>query len=342
VKARADPRAAMPAPSDTADAQPPRQQPAQASHGQPRLASGEDSPPATGLRTSSVLGVHSGRQPSLLRLAARLQPRDYALALLLDDHRVLTTNQITAALFTSPRTCTNRLNTLRRLGFIDRFTTSRHGTCWVPGLLSARYAALHRGDNPPTAAAVRQAQDATLASPVLAHTLGTNQFFIDLIAHSRNHPGTRLIRWWPARRAAAAVSQRIHPDGYGIWSTADRTVSFWLEYDTGTEPLTRLIAKLGAYARLADAGGPAYPVLFSLPSTRREANLHKRLPPDTLAASTSRDLRHHPAGRAWQTACGQERLALAELPLPHAPPGPFHPPPTRPPDRPISCLIPSD
>ncbi|MEV7230790.1 replication-relaxation family protein [Polymorphospora sp. NPDC051019] len=46
-----------------------------------------------------------------------------------------------------------------------------------------------RGERPPTAKAVRDRQDATAASPHLHHTTGTNQFFVDLIVHSRTHAG---------------------------------------------------------------------------------------------------------------------------------------------------------
>jgi len=72
----------------------------------------------------------------------RLLRRDYTLALLLDDHRVLTTEQITAVLFGSARTCRNRLTVLRRIGFLDRFTLPRRPgrqalECWLPGLLAA-------------------------------------------------------------------------------------------------------------------------------------------------------------------------------------------------------------
>src|SRR4051794_37346946 len=58
---------------------------------------------------------------SLLRIADHLQPRDYTLALLLDEHRYLPTAQITSVMFSSPRPCRNRLDALRRLGFIDWF-----------------------------------------------------------------------------------------------------------------------------------------------------------------------------------------------------------------------------
>src|SRR5215510_7884200 len=59
--------------------------------------------------------------PDLHQISWRLQPRDYVLAHLLDEHRFLTTEQIAAILFTSMRTCRNRLDVLRRLGFLTWF-----------------------------------------------------------------------------------------------------------------------------------------------------------------------------------------------------------------------------
>ena len=285
--------------------------------------------------------------PSLLQVSRRLLPRDYTLALLLDEHRVLSTGQVTAALFGSARTCRNRLTVLRRIGFIDRFTPHRPGRpaaeCWLPGLLAARYAALARDQRPPTAAAVRDRQDAVLASPQLDHLLGVNQFFVDLLAHGRANPQTRLARWWPAARAAAAVGRRVRPDGHGVWTEPEHTVAFWLEHDTGSESLGRLTARLEAYRRLRADGGPGYPVLFWLPNPTREANLHRRLtgaaPGVTVATAVADPAGPGPAGPVWRLAGnGRRRLRLAELPSHPGRPGPYHPPPAGPEDDPLRLL----
>ena len=78
--------------------------------------------------TNTTISTH---QPpgglSLLAHSDRLGPRDYTLALLLDEHRVLTSAQITAILFGSPFTCRNRLHVLRRIGFLDSFVPYRPG-----------------------------------------------------------------------------------------------------------------------------------------------------------------------------------------------------------------------
>jgi hypothetical protein len=106
-------------------------------------------------------------------------------------------------------------------------------------------------------------------------------------------------------------------------------------YDTGTEPLSRVTAKLAGYAALAARTGITTPVLFWLRSPRREAALHARLagppppgirdaasaaqipgvPVATAAPGTGRD---GPAGAAWLPAGSPgPRLRLGQF----APPG---------------------
>src|SRR2546430_11791480 len=113
---------------------------------------GERRVPATNTTISTTHQPPGGL--SLLAYAGRLGPRDYTLALLLDEHRVLTGPQITAILFGSPFTCRNRLHVLRRIGFLDRFIPYRPGVVapvhWVARPLAARYAALHLDKRPPS------------------------------------------------------------------------------------------------------------------------------------------------------------------------------------------------
>jgi hypothetical protein len=243
----------------------------------------------------------------------------------------------------------------------------------VPGLLSARYTALAAGQPAPTPRAVRQVQDRILANPQLDHLLGVNQFFTDLAHHARTHPGSRLRRWWSADRIAATFAGRIHPDGHGLWQTrqprplafeegperdgaavddgsggvddvAWSTVGFWLEHDTGSMPLARVVAKLGAYHRLQQGGGPTYPVLLWLPSVAREANLHRLLVDEPAArAVTVATAVHrtgtHPAGVVWWVAdpaaptdgsaengSGSARVRLQDLSSSVSGPGLVNPP----------------
>jgi hypothetical protein len=277
---------------------------------------------------------------SLREVAFRLESRDFVLAHLLDEHRTLTTAQITAALFQSQRTCRNRLGVLRKLHFVDWFIPVRHGqrlpAQWVPGLLSARLVALSRQEKAPTAKALREIQDQMVATSHLGHINATNQFFIDLLAHSRHHHDTRLTRWWSGAHTAAALGRRVYPDGHGVWRDGQREVGFFLELDTGTEALKVVAAKLAPYRRLRLDGGPSWPVVFWLPSVAREANLHKRLTGmaplgvTVATASPEQAAEAGPTAAVWKVAGnGRRRLALAELPSHPGQPGPYHPgPPT--------------
>jgi Replication-relaxation len=249
------------------------------------------------------------RSSDLLDVLPSLQTRDRVLLRLLSDHLVLTTSQITALLFSSARMCQHRLQQLHRLELVDRFSQPRdrrHGgsspTHWALGRLGYD---LHAAANhqPLTSARSARARLAQLAeSPTLHHLLGVNQFFVDLAAHARIHPDIRLLRWWSERQATARFSG-VHPDGHGLWQSAEAVTGFWLEYDTGAEDLPRLVEKLAAYEQLARKGGPTYPVLFWLHSRGREANLHQRLAgvasrcPIVTAARDSGT--PHPAGPVW-------------------------------------------
>jgi hypothetical protein len=106
-------------------------------------------------------------------------------------------------------------------------------------------------------------------------------------------------------------------------------VGFFLEYDTGMEPLGRLVSKLASHRRRSD-GGPAYPVLFVLPSRAREQNLHRKfaegLDSGVVAATTSPESGSDPAHAVWQlVGNGRHRLTLADLASSHGQSGPINP-----------------
>ena len=74
------------------------------------------------------------------------------------------------------------------------------------------------------------------ANPHLAHLLTANEFFVRLTAYARQHPEARLDRWW-SESLTTKQFRTITADGHGLWSVGDATVGFFLEADTGTEPL---------------------------------------------------------------------------------------------------------
>ena len=253
---------------------------------------------------------------------------------MLDDHTVLTTDQLTRAFFTRPRTCLLRLEALRGLGLLHRFRFAqpRGGTepwKWVLDLVGAQVQAAATGRRMPTQRAHEQHLYRLTFNPALDHLLATNEFFVRLL-HAARIPAAspaggapraseqqRLDRWWP-EQVATARFPGIRPDGHGLWTSHVRTIGLFLETDLGSENLARLLSKLDGYERLARSGGPVYPVLFWLHSPERETNLQKLLraaePEVPVATAVHTD---DPAGAVWLPADGWHRVRLHELPSDH-------------------------
>jgi hypothetical protein len=225
--------------------------------------------------------------PATLRtIAARLTGRDRWLLWMLAEHRVLTTSQVVQLAFGSRRQATGRLRILHQLGVVDRFRPyTAVGSAplhYVLAPLGARVVAADLG----TAVEAILHRPETLArlavSLQLAHDVGANGVFTALAAH-RRAPGAsgELTVWWSEARCRATWDGVVRPDGYGRWRPTHATgrhrgeVDFFLEYDTGTENLDRVVAKLTGYARLAAASGLVTPILFWLPHARRELALHR-------------------------------------------------------------------
>lgn len=265
------------------------------------------------------------RSVSLLSIYPHITSRDRRLLQLLDDHQVLTTDQIHRMLFLARRTCQIRLGELAALGLLDRFRFARagggsHPWHWTLGHQGHRFqAAAHRRPEP-TVRTSRQSVDRLSANPNLTHLLLANEFFVRLTVRARQHPQVRLDRWW-SETMTTKQFRTITADGHGLWSVADATVGFFLEADTGTEPLGRVVAKLDRYAQLIRRGGPRYPVLFWLSSEQREEHLHQllRCPRgDVPVATATHDA--DPTEAVWLPAGATGRVRLAELPSDHGQP----------------------
>jgi hypothetical protein len=221
----------------------------------------------------------------LATLADRLTDRDRALLRLVGEHRVLTSYQLAQVYFNSLDRAEHRLRELTQARVLARFRPhTRHGEGSAPfhyllGPLGAAVLAAEQGVD---ARQVGYRADKALAiahSQRLAHLVGVNGFFTALVTSARQpRPGrAALAVWWSERRCADRWGRLVRPDGYSRWRQGDREVDFFLEYDRGTEPLERLTAKLAAYRDLADATQIPTPVLFWLPSVRREAGLREAL-----------------------------------------------------------------
>jgi hypothetical protein len=279
------------------------------------------------IRNITPTGTPAGSHPRLTGMVVaaelvRLTPRDRHLLDLLAEHQTLTTDQLCTLAFTSVGRARNRLNTLHDRQILDRFRHyQRPGSQswrWTLGPVGAAILAAAHGQAPPRPSAVREATARLALSPRLDHLLAVNGFFVALTGHARSHPDTRLARWWNETRCRDACGRLARPDGHGVWVDGGRTVPFWLEVDQGSEPLRRVAAKLPGYAALG--AHRAHPVLFWLPGTARESNLHAHLArtgvPDEVIVATAADNGGGPAGPVWRPVGQAERVSLADLATP--------------------------
>ncbi|WP_442933265.1 replication-relaxation family protein [Micromonospora psammae] len=258
----------------------------------------------------------------------RLTLRDRQLLAWLAEHYVLSTEQITEALFPSPRSARLRLSTLHAIDAVTRFvdiTTGDGQYLYALGPLGmlvhpTAYNDPDRPESRPPRSSIERTER-IVGSRRLAHLLGTNQLFTDLLGYARTHAGVRLARWWSEQHSTAAYAiAGIRPDAHGVWCADGRQVGFFLEHDNGTEPLTTVLRKLRGYERLAEFG-PRYPVLLRVPSRRREANLLRALSGARTVMPVATGVQgDHPAGPAWTLAADPTgRSWLHELPSDHGP-----------------------
>ena len=257
------------------------------------------------------------RGPALTAaFAARLTARDRWLLRMIHEHRVLTTGQITQLAFGTTRAANARMTTLYRYRAVDRFRPlAAAGSSPLHYILDEAGATLLTAEDGITLADLGYRADRAMGialSPRLSHDVGANGVFTALAAAARASGGQAALEtWWSERRCAAAWGDHARPDGYGRWAEQlpgrlPAVTDFFLEYDTGTESLARLVGKLAGYAALAARTGITTPVLFHLRSPRREAALHARLagppPPGARDAASASQIPGVPVATAVPTA----------------------------------------
>lgn len=246
-------------------------------------------------------------------LAARLTGRDRWLIRMLHEHRVLTSHQITRAAFGTGRVARTRLLELYRWRVLDRFQPfTSPGTApfhYVLDTAGATVLAAELGLDPRDLHYRHPAAIGIAHSLRLRHTLGVNQFFTDLIHHARRSDGqARVTAWWSETRCGRHYGDLARPDAYGRWTSHGREIEFFLEFDTGSEALRVVAAKLASYHRLAAHTRITTPVLFHFPTPAREASARRALhaalsglddPASVPTATSHADPTGTPADRAW-------------------------------------------
>lgn len=252
------------------------------------------------LRPDHRAPIRPRSSPQVIKaLARRLTPRDRWIMRLVWTHRVLTTPQIATLAFTSYNTAKDRLAVLYELRALERVRPWNAPWRYVLDTPGAEILAADDGRT------LREfgyrydrAKDAATSSQS-DHTLGVNQTFVDLFAHTRAPEHRAHLEWWTEAQCAWHWGDIIRPDAAGRWQVGTRRTDFFLEYDRGTERLRRLRDKVHAYAELADTVGTRGVVLFLLPSRRREAHLRHALgarPPVPVATAVHGT---HPADAVW-------------------------------------------
>jgi hypothetical protein len=208
---------------------------------------------------------------------------------MLHEHRVLTAHQITALAFPSFRSGRMRMRELFQYGVVDRFQPFISvGTAPMHYVLAPAGATVLAAEYGLDVKELGYRHDRAFGvahNLRLAHTVGVNEWFTALVDHARHsNPAehTTLGAWWSEARCARHFGDLIKPDAYGRWAAHGAEIEFFLEYDFGTEALTKLAGKLTGYAALAAATAITTPLLVWVPTSRREA--------------TARRLLHH----AWQ------------------------------------------
>jgi predicted transcriptional regulator len=258
----------------------------------------------------------------ILDVVSSLTDRDRQILRLLRWHRVLTTSQIHVMFFRDRNTAQHRLTRLYELRLVERFRPLRSGRDgeyhYVLDVVGAFVLAAMADDDRDREIKMRWRTDWALSiatSQRLAHTVGTNDVFVRLVAAARTMPGAGLETWWGERYCKDRLGEVVRPDGLGVWNEEGTRVAFCLEYDRGSEQLSRLANKASDYARLEAAWGVALWVLVVVPGPRRERGARSALSRHGLAvATTTQPHAVRPTDAIWAPLSAENaRLRLIDL-----------------------------
>ncbi|UZJ33457.1 replication-relaxation family protein [Streptomyces endophytica] len=228
------------------------------------------------------------RHMDVAALTRRLTHRDLWLVRMLHEHRVLTTHQIARLAYTSLRSAQRRLRTLHQHTVLDSFRpltqTGSAPEHYTLGPAGAALLAAHGGLDI-SALGWRPTHTGRIAySPSLGHDLGVNDLLTHLAAYAHTTPNAGLPLWLSERSAARRWSDIIRPDAYAHWRDGDHLLPFFLEYDTGSQTLSRVEAKLAGYAAFTTATSTRPALLIHTRTQSRDQALRRHL------AATAHDL----------------------------------------------------
>ncbi|MCO8308889.1 replication-relaxation family protein [Streptomyces sp. RKCA744] len=248
-------------------------------------------------------------------LTRSLTARDLWITAMVHEHRVLTTTQIARIAFTSQRSAQRRLRVLHHHAVLDSFRPlTQHGSApehYTLGPTGVSVIAAYAGCEP-AALGWRPTTTGRIAySPSLGHDIGVNELLTHLAAPTSNATHGRLTLWLSERSCARRWDDMIRPDAYAHWHDpttpdADTPVllPFFLEYDTGSQPLPRVEAKLVGYAAFITSTNTRPALLIHTRTASRDRALRHRLAQpardlDLYVATSSADFTTHTPWGPW-------------------------------------------
>jgi hypothetical protein len=197
--------------------------------------------------------VRAGRNDHLAGASA-IDERDHQVLLLLLEHKILTTYQITSLCFRSLSRCQHRMRELKVMGLVSSFSVGRGfgegraPACWYltkPGLVEIADAKDVRTSDLPWVP-----DQSYRTNKLIAHRVGVNAFFCALAEASRAFRAHCLATWRPEHWVRTKAAE-IKPDGFGRYLHPGGVCEFYFEYDRATEARGALTRKLEGYLKLA-------------------------------------------------------------------------------------------
>jgi predicted transcriptional regulator len=263
---------------------------------------------------------------SITSYSHRLTRRDFEILIQLYEHRVLTTPQIYELHFDTHTRASKRMLQLYRLGLVERFrphtptgSAPWHYTLDEPG---ARLVAARQEIDFKDFTFKKARIFDVVGSPRLRHRVECNGFFARLTRACRGR-GWEL-EWIGERRAARRWDSVISPDGIGRIVAGDRGISFFLEYDRGTENHDQLENKTYRYRIVGRTATSEDTLLFVFPSAARERYARSALIGASVPVATAvrSDAFRHPLGPVWLPLDDDRRRPILDVPrLPRDKPG---------------------
>ncbi|MDQ1024688.1 hypothetical protein QF035_002270 [Streptomyces umbrinus] len=221
------------------------------------------------------------RHTDIAALTRVLTHRDLWLVRMLHEHRVLTTHQIAALAYTSLRSAQRRLRTLHRHAVLDSFRPlTQNGSApehYTLGPAGAALLAAHTGCDLADLG-WRPSHTGRIAySPSLGHDLGVNELLTHLAARTHTARDAALALWLSEHSCARRWGDIVRPDAYAHWQEGNHLLPFFLEYDTGSQPLARVEVKLAGYAAFTSATSSRPALLIHTRTASRDQALRRRL-----------------------------------------------------------------